>query len=207
MGRIDTRLAILKAALEMFSERGYSSSTTKEISAKAGVSEMTLFRHFPTKLGLLESVFASFVFNPSFEKLESKLSGDLEADLSLIARGMVEVMSKNIQLFAMNIRDIPRGTEFRDTLSRFPNELLRILRGHLEALGQEGKFKGDPESYAISFLTSTWGTTLNFLIFRTFNTTVELDTCLRIIVRLFAQGATQNDVSDTHKGGPHEKST
>ncbi|QOR72746.1 TetR family transcriptional regulator [Ruania alkalisoli] len=36
-------------ALDLFERHGYDTTTTAQIAAAAGVSEMTLFRHFPTK--------------------------------------------------------------------------------------------------------------------------------------------------------------
>jgi AcrR family transcriptional regulator len=44
-----TRQRILAAAFALFEERGYDDTTTAQIAAAAGVSEMTLFRHFPSK--------------------------------------------------------------------------------------------------------------------------------------------------------------
>lgn len=48
-----THEALRAAALELFAEQGYDAAGTAEIAARAGVSEMTLFRHFPTKEALL----------------------------------------------------------------------------------------------------------------------------------------------------------
>lgn len=54
MGRWQrTHEAISEAALELFTECGYDATRTAQIAARAGVSEMTLFRHFPTKDSLL----------------------------------------------------------------------------------------------------------------------------------------------------------
>lgn len=44
-----TRSRILATALDLFDERGYDAVTTAQIAAAAEVSEMTLFRHFPSK--------------------------------------------------------------------------------------------------------------------------------------------------------------
>ncbi|RMG73353.1 MAG: TetR/AcrR family transcriptional regulator, partial [Nitrospirae bacterium] len=41
-----TRKALLESALELISEKGYLGATTREIAMRAGVSEITLFRHF-----------------------------------------------------------------------------------------------------------------------------------------------------------------
>lgn len=48
-----THAALRRAALELFAERGYDATTTAAIARRAGVSEMTLFRHYPTKEALL----------------------------------------------------------------------------------------------------------------------------------------------------------
>jgi AcrR family transcriptional regulator len=48
-----TRERLLTAALELFAERGYDATTAGEIASRAGVTEMTFFRHFPSKASLL----------------------------------------------------------------------------------------------------------------------------------------------------------
>jgi AcrR family transcriptional regulator len=53
MGRRErTREALLRAATELVAEQGYDATTTASIAARAGVTEVTLFRHFPTKASL-----------------------------------------------------------------------------------------------------------------------------------------------------------
>jgi AcrR family transcriptional regulator len=48
-----TRERLLTAALELFAERGYDATTIAGVAARAGVSEMTFFRYFPSKESLL----------------------------------------------------------------------------------------------------------------------------------------------------------
>jgi AcrR family transcriptional regulator len=43
----------LQAALALFEERGYDATTATAIAERAGVSEMTFFRHFSSKASLL----------------------------------------------------------------------------------------------------------------------------------------------------------
>ena len=43
------RAQLLDVAVSVFGERGFGGSTTKAIAAAAGVSEATIFRHFPSK--------------------------------------------------------------------------------------------------------------------------------------------------------------
>ena len=47
---------ILNAALTLFAEEGYRSTSTSKVAKKAGVSEGLIFRHFENKEGLLEAI-------------------------------------------------------------------------------------------------------------------------------------------------------
>jgi AcrR family transcriptional regulator len=48
-----TRLKLLDATLECLVELGYAQTTTVGIAQRAGISQGALFKHFPTKAGLL----------------------------------------------------------------------------------------------------------------------------------------------------------
>lgn len=48
-----THEALRKAALELFSNDGYDATGTAQVAERAGVSEMTLFRHFSSKEALV----------------------------------------------------------------------------------------------------------------------------------------------------------
>lgn len=50
-----THEALSRAALDLFARQGYAATGTAQVAALAGVSEMTLFRHFPTKADLVLS--------------------------------------------------------------------------------------------------------------------------------------------------------
>ncbi len=47
---------ILKSAIKIFSEKGFSASTTSEIAKDAGVAEGTIFRYFKTKKDILRGI-------------------------------------------------------------------------------------------------------------------------------------------------------
>jgi len=53
VSKADTRRRLLAAALELSASKGFDATTAAEIAARAGVSEMTFFRHFPTKAAVL----------------------------------------------------------------------------------------------------------------------------------------------------------
>ena len=63
-----THTHIQLAALELFTHQGYSATTTAQIAAVAEVSQMTLFRHFPTK----ESLILQDPFDPAIAEAVEK---------------------------------------------------------------------------------------------------------------------------------------
>ncbi|MHB1341873.1 MAG: TetR/AcrR family transcriptional regulator [Coriobacteriia bacterium] len=52
----DTADKILDAAAELFATHGYAATTTRAIAGAAGVNEVTLFRRFENKLGILKAL-------------------------------------------------------------------------------------------------------------------------------------------------------
>lgn len=55
----ERREQILRSAVSLFSQRGFSGTTTKEIARGAGVSEAMVFRHFATKEELYGAILHS----------------------------------------------------------------------------------------------------------------------------------------------------
>lgn len=51
-----TRQRLIQAAIQLFAAQGVTDTTTKQIAETAGVNEVTLFRHFGNKHGLLLAV-------------------------------------------------------------------------------------------------------------------------------------------------------
>jgi AcrR family transcriptional regulator len=55
-GKEARREQIVDTALSVFSRRGYRGATTRELARAAGITEVTLFRYFPTKEELFAAV-------------------------------------------------------------------------------------------------------------------------------------------------------
>jgi TetR/AcrR family transcriptional regulator len=50
------RLNLIETAIDLFSRKGFSGTTTKQIAAAAGVTEAIVFRHFATKKDLYTAI-------------------------------------------------------------------------------------------------------------------------------------------------------
>ncbi len=77
-----TRQKLIQAALELFTAQGIS-TTTRKIAELADVNEVTLFRHFGNKSGLLLAVFEdSETFKQIGESLIRAVSANPQADFA-----------------------------------------------------------------------------------------------------------------------------
>ena len=54
--KTNTREKILETAIELFAEKGFNGTTTKEIAEAAEVNESLIFRHFSTKRELYKAI-------------------------------------------------------------------------------------------------------------------------------------------------------
>lgn len=85
MVAVDVREALLKATLKLFAELGSRGATTRLIAQEAGVNEVTLFRHFPSKEVLIHAALRTFVEQTQYLRLP-ETPGDPAAELTAWAR-------------------------------------------------------------------------------------------------------------------------
>jgi AcrR family transcriptional regulator len=96
-----TRTALLEAALNLFSAKGYDQTTTDEIAESAGVSPRTFFRYFPTKESVL--FFGEYNFIHAFSGVylaQDESLSDYEAmadSFALLAPGLKRIRKRIAQ--------------------------------------------------------------------------------------------------------------
>lgn len=171
-----TEQKILEASLSLFSQKGYDAVTTKEIAHLAGVSEMTLFRHFVCKRNLFDMMFETYIFNPHFKVLfEQQMEGNLEKDLIKICRCYQENLWKNKKIIEMQLRNEDFMTMSDAPLFRFPSELKRLLMDYLSKMKKEGYFTADEEKWAVNILAYNFGLFMLCLVNKQLLTGTEID--------------------------------
>lgn len=84
---MDTRESLLEAAVEVFADLGWRGTTTRRVAERAGVNEVTLFRHFGSKEALIEAAVASVAGRDLPPRLPGDPS-DLRAELIGWSLGM-----------------------------------------------------------------------------------------------------------------------
>lgn len=128
----NTKEQLLKATLKLISEKGYLGATTREIAQEAGVTELTLFRHFGSKERLFEELLKGHTFLPMLKELLPELDGlSFEEALILIAtrfllslkerKSMVKIMYSEVTSYPVKIREVYNKfiDEMRTTLALY----------------------------------------------------------------------------------------
>lgn len=191
MDNLSTSEKILEAAMNLFSEKGYRAVTTKQIAKAAGVSEMTLFRHFKNKLNLLEKAFDKYIFSPNLKTLfDNGLEWDLEKDLSKISFGYHEMLSRNERIILMQLKNNELIFHLDSPLRKFPNEINRLLVDYFSEMKKKGVIDKDPKVIAINFLSSNFGIFISFRVLDKFNTDIDIKLCINDFVKTFVKGIT-----------------
>jgi len=122
-----TEERIVEAAVQLFSRQGFSGSSTHEIARLAGVSEVTVFRHFPRKRDLFWEATESRLRRLRISKeLRCRLESDENPRTAL--PGIVSLLVETVQhqpemmrLLYLSLFELEHGAE-------------RVLRKHLVPL-------------------------------------------------------------------------
>lgn len=110
--------------MELFAERGYDATATAQIAERAGVSEMTLFRHFATKEALLlddpfdplmaEAVRARPVHESAMRALTEGIRqawAEMDAESTQVLRGLLRIIAQTTTLRGAIERNSGRTVE------------------------------------------------------------------------------------------------
>lgn len=128
----DRRNQILVAAMELFSERGFHGSRTRDLARMAGVSEALLFRHFPTKEALIRAILEDA--SDRFLRMESSIRTIPARDaLISLAEHVLTNLRDNPKVFRVlffGVMEKPRfaGVFYRTFLSKILALETRLFR-------------------------------------------------------------------------------
>jgi AcrR family transcriptional regulator len=157
---------ILIAAIEFFSEKGYSATSTSEIAKKAGVAEGTIFRHYKTKKELLMSIvsplitklIAPFLVN-DFNKVLDQQYEHVEDFLRATIENRREVMLKLLPVLKIMLKEIPFQPELRKQIfDLVATTIFARVSDLIKSYQEKGQLiEMPPESVARLMITNVLG--------------------------------------------------
>lgn len=146
---------ILEAGLKLFSKKGYIGATTREIAEKAGVAEVTLFRHFPSKAVLFEEMINTYSFLFTLKGLLPELKEmDYRDALIEIARRFLNKLSERKDLISIMQTEIHiYPSKVKEIYHNFLDETFKTLASYFRELqGRKVLVDFNPEFGARAFL-------------------------------------------------------
>ena len=152
------RQRILEAAAQSFQTLGYARTTTQSIATKAGVAEVTLFRHFGDKQNLFLAVAQQIGGGPGLDQLEAKLTGDLETDLRLISGHILAFFLAQQDAIRMLMFEAIHFPEMKAALAQNPRGAMQILDRYFQKQMEAGKLQPiNPSATAQAFISMLFG--------------------------------------------------
>jgi len=119
----DKQKAVVRAAVELFSEKGYAATSTKEIAKGAGVAEGTIFKQYPTKKDLILWITERIIVTALIPLISSGLSELLaepyrtrEEFLGALFQNRMELFREGLPLFKIVLQEVPFHPEIRAML-------------------------------------------------------------------------------------------
>ncbi|AIQ49030.1 TetR family transcriptional regulator [Paenibacillus sp. FSL R7-0273] len=141
------QISILEAAIEIFSDKGFSAASTSEIAQKAGVAEGTIFRYYKTKKDLLLSIvgpamsrmIAPFVMR-NFKGVLDMPFESYEAFLRAFIVNRLDFARKNFKIIRILVQEIPFQPALREQFAE--NVLAQVLE-RVTSITEHFKAKGE----------------------------------------------------------------
>jgi len=166
------RIKILKAALYLFSWKGYHRTRIREIAEHAGVGKGTIYEYFKSKEDLFTSLI-TYVLKVMDEYAFQEVKPDMKASLKIkaLVTGYLELVENMpreaimvmTEFWSEGIRNHIKF-DFRDTYKKY----LIITRKILEEGIKKGEFKEtvNVDNLSRSFLAFMDGILLHAMVFR-----------------------------------------
>ncbi len=125
----ERKAQIVEVAIGLFGRKGFSGTTTKRIAEAAGISEATIFKHFPSKEGLYAEAFRQTV-GESAKDLISRLQSlaDKQDDEGLLRALFGAILygyerDRNLHrmlLYAFLEQEAAENQQLREDIRRYP---------------------------------------------------------------------------------------
>ncbi len=151
----DTRQRILQTAGELFSQKGYSAISMREIARTCGVSKPAIYHYFTSKKQLYVEVLRQEV-DRFLEALSETVSqpGTVTERLELVVRRYLGLLTQRLSLLRLVLRDMGVvETYVQEVLSERRDTLIRPIRKLLEEGIERGEFRPvNPTLAALSLM-------------------------------------------------------
>jgi len=155
----NTRDRIIRAAIELVDEKGYKGATTRAIAERAEVNEVTLFRNFGNKKGILDAAIEKYSFFDEISEIMKKnIVWDLEKDLQMLSEQYQRIITSKRKIILISLREEGRFPELDEAIRKLPLVYRNIISDYFKEMINLDKMKAvDPDVAAINFIYLNFG--------------------------------------------------
>jgi AcrR family transcriptional regulator len=142
----DAREALLRAAAEVFAERGFKDASVDEIAARAGYSKGALYWHFESKEELFFALMDASVDAPAREMIELFQSAPPEQDMAPEgSRRFVELLAGQRELFLLEHEYWSQAVRDPELRARYAEHRRKLRSAFGQALKTRYEHLGTPD--------------------------------------------------------------
>lgn len=193
MTRSARRQQILRIATELFARHGFRGTTLRRLANQAGISEATIYQHFPSKEALYDAILEQRMDNSRhlfFPEEAAAAKQDRQLMLTLI-ENFLQQQSQDSSFLRMLFFSALEGHELAQKfVTGHMREFYRFLSSYLEQRMEDGVLKKmDPQLSARLLMGMALIVVLHREIFRDPSVAgLEIDQLPARVVDLFCHG-------------------
>ncbi|MBU9790152.1 helix-turn-helix domain-containing protein [Lentilactobacillus sp. TOM.63] len=161
--------AVLRASLELFSQKGFDRTSTRDIADRAAVSEGTVYKQFKTKDGILKAILEPFI-HQVLPKAVTEFMVDMAQNATPTIDEFLEKAVKNRMKFALDnrqqlrilLQEITRNANLVSLIGKEAANIINSPLGNVIRKYQEdGQLVRWPLQRIIQYI---FGTVLTYLL-------------------------------------------
>jgi AcrR family transcriptional regulator len=162
----ETVRVILRAAAQVFSQRGYAATTTNHIAARAGVSIGSLYEYFPGKDAILVALLDEHLAEGEaiLAQVWSRIDecADMRAVVRRFAQAMFDLHARDRGLHRLLFEEAPLPRRTRQRIYDMEQEVASRIESYLRA--RPGTTRRDPALAAAVIVQCVEGLTHKLVV-------------------------------------------
>jgi AcrR family transcriptional regulator len=136
----ERRRQILRAALEVFSRKGYHGATIREIASVAGLAEGTIYLYFQSKHEVLKGVFA-LLAHEAVPPVVPSPAGDDAAYLAALIHGRVQALARYAPFIRLMVHEADLQEDLPEFFARLHGPFVAEFERYVKSRIDQGAFR------------------------------------------------------------------
>ncbi|MEG1610495.1 MAG: TetR/AcrR family transcriptional regulator [Bilophila sp.] len=186
----ETSTRILDCAIALMSKKGYNPVSIREIATAAKCSEMTIFRHFPSKYEMLAAALRRTSYADMIDTLfTTRIRGDVSYDLHMIMDTYFTAVEQRREILQIYFSALTQINESNVKLNSDAIVLQNNLKKYFEDMLQCGKVRDiDPTYAAATFWHLIVGYFVSRILLKSTNFAVDRETYITSAIAIVING-------------------